>query len=141
MESNLMREWIDRPEQKSMRTPYVVNATFAYDSKHRRYVETEMDNEAAWYVSVAKPWSGDTIQWVDLATSTKPSRWEMTRIDGTTFEVRVRQARRYQTKLHRRLQARSTIEVVPASHRHAAKARHHQELRPKSAPPQRPLPR
>jgi hypothetical protein len=76
-----------------MRTPYVVNATFAYDSKHRRYVETEMDNEAAWYVSVAKPWRGvawrgDTIPWIDLATSTKPSRWEMTRIDGTTFVVR-----------------------------------------------------
>lgn len=88
MESNLMREWIDRPKQGSMNMPYVVNATFAYDSKHRRYVETEMDNEAAWYVSAADPWSGNTIQWVDLATSTKLSRWEMTRIDGTSFMVR-----------------------------------------------------
>lgn len=87
MEPNLMREWIDRPKQRSMKMPYVVNATFAYDSKHRRYVETEMDNEAAWYVSGADPWSGNTIQWVDLAASTNPSRWEMTRIDGATFMI------------------------------------------------------
>jgi hypothetical protein len=87
-ESNLMREWIARPTQRSMRAPYVVNATFAYDSKHRRYVETEMDNEAAWYVSVADPPKGDTIHWVDLATSTKPSHWEMTRIDSASFTVR-----------------------------------------------------
>jgi hypothetical protein len=87
MESNLLRQWIDRPKQGSMRTPYVVNSTFAYDSTHRRYVQTEMDNDAAWWVSVAEPWKGNTIHWVDLATSTKPSRWEMTRVDATTFTI------------------------------------------------------
>jgi hypothetical protein len=87
MESNLMRQWIARPKQGSMRAPYVVNSTFAYDLSHRRYVQTEMDNDGAWYVSVAEPWKGDTIHWVDLATSTTPSRWDMTRIDSTTFTI------------------------------------------------------
>ena len=87
MESNLMRQWIARPKQGSMRAPYVVNSTFAYDSTRRRYVQTEMDNDAAWYVSVAEPWQGNTIHWVDLATSTQPSRWEMTRVDSTTFTI------------------------------------------------------
>jgi hypothetical protein len=87
MESNLMRQWIARPQQGSMRGPYVVNSTFAYDSERLRYVQTEMDNDAAWYVSAAEPWKGDTIRWVDLATSTKLSRWEMTRIDSKTFTI------------------------------------------------------
>jgi hypothetical protein len=87
MESNLMRQWISRPKQGSMRGPYVVNSTFAYDSTHRRYVQTEMDNDAAWFVSTAEPWKGNTIHWVDLTTSTESSRWEMTRIDGTTFTI------------------------------------------------------
>jgi hypothetical protein len=87
MESNLMRQWITRPKQGSMRAPYVVNSTFAYDSAHRRYVQTEMDNDAAWWVSVAEPWKGNTIHWVDVQTLTKPSRWEMTRVDGTTFTI------------------------------------------------------
>src|SRR5579862_8017968 len=53
MESGLLRQWIVRPKQGSMRAPYVVNSTFAYDSTFRRYVQTEMDNEAAWWVSAA----------------------------------------------------------------------------------------
>lgn len=87
VESNLMRQWIARPKQGSMQAPYVVNSTFAYDATRHRYVQTEMDNDATWYVSVAGPWQGNTIRWVDLATSTKPSRWEMTRINDTTFTV------------------------------------------------------
>jgi hypothetical protein len=46
-----------------------------------------MDNDATWYVSIAEPWQGNTIRWVDLATPTKLSRWEMTRINNTTFTV------------------------------------------------------
>jgi hypothetical protein len=87
IESNLMRQWIARPKQGSMSAPYVVNSTFAYDAPRHRYVQTEMDNDATWYVSVAEPWQGNTIRWVDVATSTKLSRWEMTRIDNTTFTV------------------------------------------------------
>jgi hypothetical protein len=75
MESGLLRQWIVRPKQGSMRAPYVVNSTFAYDSTHRRYVQTEMDNEAAWWVSAAESWQGDTLHWVDLSTSTTLSRW------------------------------------------------------------------
>ena len=87
IESNLMRQWIARPKQGSMRAPYAVNSTFAYDATRHRYVQTEMDNDGTWYVSIAEPWQGNTIRWVDLATSTKLSRWEMTRIDNTTFTV------------------------------------------------------
>jgi hypothetical protein len=87
IESNLMRQWIARPKQGSMQAPYVVNSTFAYDATRHRYVQTEMDNDATWYVSIAEPWQGNTIRWLDLATSTKLSRWEMTRINNTTFTV------------------------------------------------------
>ena len=87
IESNLMRQWITRPKQGSMQAPYAVNSTFAYDAARHRYVQTEMDNDATWYVSVAEPWQGNTIHWVDLAISTKLSRWEMTRIDDAAFTV------------------------------------------------------
>ena len=87
IESNLMRQWITRSKQGSMQAPYVVNSTFAYDATRHRYIQTEMDNDATWYVSIAEPWQGNTIRWVDLATSTKLSRWEMTRINNTTFTV------------------------------------------------------
>ena len=87
IESNLMRQWIVRPKQGSMQAAYVVNSTFAYDATRHRYVQTEMDNDATWYVSIAEPWQGNTIRWVDLATSTKLSRWEMSRINNTTFTV------------------------------------------------------
>jgi hypothetical protein len=87
IESNLMRQWITRPKQVSMQAPYVVNSTFAYDATRHRYVQTEMDNDATWYVSVAEPWQGNTIRWIDVATSTKLSRWEMKRINNTTFTV------------------------------------------------------
>jgi hypothetical protein len=87
MESNLMRQWIARAKQGSMQAPYVVNSTFAYDATRHRYVQTEMDSDATWYVSAAEPWHGNTIRWVDLATSTKLSRWEMTRINDTAFTV------------------------------------------------------
>jgi hypothetical protein len=36
---------------------------------------------------IAEPWQGNTIRWVDLATSTRLSRWQMTRITDTTFTV------------------------------------------------------
>ena|ERR1700742_1697332 len=49
--------------------------------------QTEMGNGGTWYVSIAEPWQGNTIRWVDLATSTKLSRWEMTRINNATFTV------------------------------------------------------
>jgi hypothetical protein len=87
IESNLMRQWIARPGQGSMHAPYVVNSTFAYDATRHLYVQTEMDNDGTWYVSTAEPWQGDTIHWVDQATSTKLSRWQMTRINSTTFTV------------------------------------------------------
>jgi hypothetical protein len=87
MQGNLMREWIARPRQGSMRSAYFANATFAYDAPHHRYVETEMDTDAHWYVSVADPWTGDTIKWVDVATSEQPSHWEMKRINRGNFTV------------------------------------------------------
>jgi hypothetical protein len=87
LESNLMRQWITRPTQGSMQAPYVVNSTFAYDAARQRYVQTEMDNDAAWYVSIAEPSQGNTIHWVDLASSTSPSRWNMTRVDNMSFTV------------------------------------------------------
>jgi hypothetical protein len=79
---------MDRSTQTGLyASPYVVNSTFASDATRHRYVQTGIDNDATRYVSVAEPWQGKTIRWVDLATSTKLSRWEMTRINNTTFTV------------------------------------------------------
>jgi hypothetical protein len=74
-------------ERKAGDPPLSSTFTFAYDATRHRYVQTEMDNDATWYVSIAEPWQGNTIRWVDLATSTMLSRWEMIRIDNTTFTV------------------------------------------------------
>lgn len=87
IESNLMRQWITRRKQGPMQAPYVVNSTFAHDAGRHRYVQTEMDNDATWCVSIAEPWECNTIHWVDLATSTNLSRWDLTRIDNTAFTV------------------------------------------------------
>jgi hypothetical protein len=87
MRGGIMYELILIPTQGDLSSPSISNATFAFDTKDNHYVETEMDNTAAWYVSVAKPPWKDTIRWRDVASWTRLAHWEMSRIDGDHFIV------------------------------------------------------
>jgi hypothetical protein len=87
MRGDLMYELILIPKQGNLSSPSVTNATFAFDTKNNRYVETEMDDTAAWYVSIAKPGWNNTISWRDISSWKQPAHWEMSRIDSDHFMV------------------------------------------------------
>ena len=61
-------------------------AATTYDVKNGRYVQAGLDSDAAWWVSYAKPWSGDTEVWIDHANSSgKLGRGEQTRTNENAF--------------------------------------------------------
>jgi hypothetical protein len=68
-DSGVLRQWVSVPMQGKMKGSYAVAFVVAYDAKKHRYVQTLLDNGAEWGVSVAKPWSGNTELWTDLATN------------------------------------------------------------------------
>lgn len=68
-ESGVLRQWVFVPVMGKMKGPYAIAFSVTYDASKRRYVQTLLDNSAEWGVSVAKPWSGNTEQWTDIATS------------------------------------------------------------------------
>lgn len=87
LKDGLMFQSVVIPQQGDMSAPYVDNATFAYDAKNGRYVETEMDNTSTWYVSIAKPDTSGTIRWRDIASSAQPGRWDMIPVDADEFII------------------------------------------------------
>jgi hypothetical protein len=68
--SGLMSGTVVVPAQGKMTKTFVVNIDTSYDAKNGRYVQTQLDNLAGWSVSFAKPWTGNTEQWTDQASST-----------------------------------------------------------------------
>jgi hypothetical protein len=54
-----------------MKTPYGLSVAYSWDAKSGHYVSAQTDNEGAWSVAYAKPWSGNTEEWVDHANSGK----------------------------------------------------------------------
>jgi hypothetical protein len=71
LDSGLMHQWVTVPRQRQgkMTKPYVISFATTYDAKKRQYVQTSLDSDGAWGVSVAKLWTGNTEQWTDSATS------------------------------------------------------------------------
>jgi hypothetical protein len=69
VDSGVMRQWVDVPAQGKMKFPYVLSAATSYDAKKGRYVSASLDNTSAWNISVAKPWTGNTERWTDIATN------------------------------------------------------------------------
>lgn len=69
LESELLRQTVVVPPQGKMKTSYILNIATTYDAKNGRYVQTGLDNTAAWWISYAKPWSGNTEEWADHANS------------------------------------------------------------------------
>jgi hypothetical protein len=69
LDSGVLREWVDVPAQGKMTKPYAISIAITYDAKKGQYVQTGLDNQASWWVSLAKPWTGNTEQWVDHSSS------------------------------------------------------------------------
>ena len=85
-DSGLLREWVDVPTQGKMTMPYLNSIATSYDAKKRRYVQTGMDNEGNWWVSFAEPWTGNTEQWTNHASSDNNiRRYEWVRTNRSTF--------------------------------------------------------
>lgn len=55
------------PSGKTMQ-PFGVGFTTSWDAKNGRYVQTGNQSDAGWWVTAAKPFSGNTEQWMDVAT-------------------------------------------------------------------------
>jgi hypothetical protein len=86
LDSGVLRQWVLVPAQGKMTNPYVLSIVTTYDAKNGRYVEATLDNQAQWSISFAKPWTGNTEEWTDNATSTgKLGRGETIRTDNNTF--------------------------------------------------------
>jgi hypothetical protein len=74
----LLRETIFVPKSKRLPHGDVISATFAFDSKTGRYVETEMGGDADWSVSTAPQTTDGVFQWTEAAAATSLERWTMT---------------------------------------------------------------
>ncbi len=68
IDSGILREWATVPAQGEMKTPSSFTMAMSYDAQKRRYIQTQMHFDGTWSVSVAKPWTGNTEQWTDVAT-------------------------------------------------------------------------
>jgi hypothetical protein len=86
LDSGVLREWVDVPAQGKMTKPYVISIATTYDAKKGQYVQTGLDNQAGWWVSSAKPWTGNIEQWADRSNSDNElGRGQVVRTDQNTF--------------------------------------------------------
>jgi hypothetical protein len=83
----LLRETIFVPKSKLAPSGEVTNATFAFDAKNRRYVETEMGGNAVWYVSTAPAPTDGAFHWTDIAAAVPLSHWNITVPRHGTFTI------------------------------------------------------
>ena len=74
LDSGVMRGWVLVPPQGKMKTAYALEIVTTYDAKNHRFVQIQLGNDSNWSVDYAKPWTGNTEQWVDHANSMPPSR-------------------------------------------------------------------
>jgi hypothetical protein len=83
----LLRETIFVPKSKLLPRSDVINATFAFDARNHRYVETEMGGDAVWYVSAAPAPTDGVFRWTDIAAATQLSHWNMTLPEHGAFTI------------------------------------------------------
>ncbi len=72
LDSGVLRSWVLVPPTGKMKTEYALQIATSYDAKNKRYVQAQVDNTGNWSVDYAKPWTGNTEQWADHATSMPP---------------------------------------------------------------------
>jgi len=88
IENGTLRQSLVLPPQGKITEPYQLTVVTTFDAKNDRYVKTLLDNQATWTVSFAKPFTGNTEEWVDTANdSGKLGRSEIVRTDKNTFSV------------------------------------------------------
>lgn len=88
IENDVLRDSLVIPPQGKMTAPYQLSIVTAFDAKNNRYVQTSLDNQGTWAVSFAKPFSGNTEEWVNNATSDgKLGRVQVIRTDQKTFDI------------------------------------------------------
>lgn len=86
LDSGILREWIEVAAQGTMKNPYAISAAFSYDSKSDRFAQAGTDSISEWWVSYAKPWTGDTEDWADQQNSTgKLGRSQIVRSAHDTY--------------------------------------------------------
>lgn len=86
MDDNVLRMWVVVPKQGKMTKDYAFQSATVYDPKAGHYVQTTLDSDAAWSVSAAKPFAGNTEHWVDTENSSgKLTRGETIRDGQNSF--------------------------------------------------------
>jgi hypothetical protein len=85
MNAGVLREWVLVPVQGKMKSPYGLSIVQSWDAKHGRYVSASNDNMGGWSVSYAKPWSGNTEEWVDHASAITPGHSTTVRDSANAF--------------------------------------------------------
>jgi hypothetical protein len=91
LDSGVLRQWVLVPAQGKMKTAYVIEIATTYDAKNQRFVQTGLGNDGGWWVDFAKPWTGNTEEWVDHANSVTPLghsqtiRTSQNRFDFTSY--------------------------------------------------------
>jgi hypothetical protein len=88
IENGVMRDSVVVPPQGKMTESYQLAIVTVFDAKNNRYVQTSLDNQAMWAVSFAKPFTGNTEEWVNNVTyDGKLGHVEVVRTDQNTFDI------------------------------------------------------
>ncbi|HEX4014826.1 MAG TPA: hypothetical protein VHX17_13195 [Candidatus Cybelea sp.] len=86
--NGVMRDSVYLPPQGKMTTPYQLEIVTTFDPKNDRYVQTTLDNQSVWAVSFAKPFTGNTEEWINTATyDGKLGRVEVVRAAASAFDI------------------------------------------------------
>ncbi len=69
MDHDILRQYVIVPPAGNMKQTFSMAVGTGFDAKKNRYVQTSVDNSGNWGITYAKPWTGNTEQWVDSTTS------------------------------------------------------------------------
>jgi hypothetical protein len=88
IDNGVMRDTVVVPAQGRMTTPYELAIVTTFDATNNRYVQTSLDSQSTWAVSFAKPFTGNTEEWMDNVTSNgKLGHVEVVRTDKNAFDI------------------------------------------------------
>lgn len=89
MDDGVLRMWVVVPKQGKMTNDYAFQSAMVYDAKAGHYVQSNLDTQAAWSISTAKPWSGNTEVWYDKQSNNgKLGRGETVRTTQNSFSFK-----------------------------------------------------
>lgn len=85
LDGGVLRQWVAVPVQTGMKKAYYLSSATTYDAKKGMYVQSNMDSNSDWSIDYAKPWTGNTEQWADHASSNKLEHSTVTRTNQNSF--------------------------------------------------------